>query len=248
MLLFERVVEMKLFNTGRKMSKGAAYSELGDMCFRMLEERYDVMNESIGADEHKKAKGMAFTTVCSRVGEIGHLCIVRMKGFFGLMKMETVVFTVTGRDAPLINLDRVSAFGRDTMMIEMYDDQLTAYPEEYLQAFAELKSRDADIPDGNSGEHWYDSITYPCSYHKKAKGQNERFLAAAHDYFAEYLDQLEKAPACDRAEKEKKAGSFAQRLLKEGGPAVDQVTKLFGSDFAERLVLKYMYGVRRTLS
>lgn len=214
------------------------------MCLGMLKGRYDVTKEDIGTDARMKAKGMAFTTESYGVGGFAHLCIVRMKGFFGLMKMETVVFTVTGKDMPLINLDWVSAFGRETMMIEMYDGQLSPYPDENLKAFAELKARDADIADGASSAHWYDSITYPCSYHKKDKKKSDRFNAAAHDYFAAFLDQAEQLPACDPEEKEGKAKAFAERLLAEGGPAVDQVKKLFGEDFAKRLVLNHMYGVK----
>ena len=228
------------------MKKSYKHRDLGDVCLGMVTDRYAVSKEFIGTDAYKKAKGMTFITESYNVGETGHLCIVRMNGLLGLMKMETVVFTVTGKDVPLINLDWVSAFGKETMIIEMYDDQISAYPEEDLQIFAELKDRDADIPDSKSSGHWYDSIIYPCSYHKVSKNEGERLDAAAHDYFAAFLEQLEKAPFCDSEEKQKRAGAFAGRLFEEGGPAVDQVTKLFGSDFARRLVLNYMYGVRRS--
>lgn len=225
------------------MSKNNKHEDLGHMCLSMLKDRYVVSKEIIGTDEYKKAKGMVFRTEAFRVGEIGHLCIVRMEGLLGMMEMETVVFTVTGKDVPLINLDWVSVMGKETMMIEMYDDQLDPYPEEYLHTFDELKKRDTDIPDGRASAHWYDSITYPCSYHKKAKGKANRFNQAAADYFSAFLDQVGAMPACDPLTKEKRAGAFASRLLEEGGPAVDQVKKLFGAEFAHRLVLNYMYGV-----
>ena len=44
--------------------------------------------------------------------------------------------------------------------------------------------------------------------------------------------------------KQAKNRAFAERLFAEGGPAVDQVTKLFGTETARRLILRYMYGVR----
>ncbi len=218
--------------------------DLGELCLGMLKDRYSLKQNGIGGDRYKKAKGMVFTTESWDVEGLGHLCIVRMKGFFGLMKMETVVFTVTDKDVPLINLDWVSAFGNETMLIEMYDVQMSPYPAENLNAFSAIKNRDADIADSASSEHWYDNITYPCSYRKKDKNKTDRFNAAAADYFRTFLDQADSLPPCDSAEKGKLASAFAERLFKEGGPAVDQVKKLFGDGFAERLVLGYMYGVR----
>ena len=218
------------------------HMDLGKLCLGLLKRRYEVRKEDIGSDAYKKAKGMVFTTASYTAEGVGHFCIVRMNGFLGLMKMETAVFTVTEKDVPLINLDWVSVCGRETMMIEMYDDQLTAYPENFLRVFEKLKERDADIPDGASGEHWYDTITYPCSYHKIARKQSGRFNAAAACYFEAFLQQTEKMPACEEGEKRSRAEAFAERLFSEGGPAVDQVKKLFGHDFAKRLVLHYMYG------
>ena len=60
---------------------------------------------------------------------------------------------------------------------------------------------------------------------------------------AEYLKQLAAAPDWDAAAKTAKTRAFAENLLNQGGPAVDQVTRLFGRETAERLILRHMYGV-----
>ena len=36
---------------------------------------------------------------------------------------------------------------------------------------------------------------------------------------------------------------FAVNLYNNGGPAVDQIKKLFGEETAKRLILRHMYGV-----
>ena len=118
------------------------------------------------------------------------------------------------------------------------------YRDQTAADFLAVKNRDADIADSASSEHWYDNITYQCSYRKKDKKKSDRFNAAAADYFRVFLDQTDAMPSCDPAEKAKRAGAFAEKLYRNGGPAVDQVKKLFGDEFAERLVLGYMYGVR----
>lgn len=162
----------------------------------------------------------------------------------GLMRMETVVLSVTHRDAPLINLDYVKAAGKETQIVELYNTQIASEAEELQEAFRKIRERDADLADYTSaGKHWYDDILYPCSYHKTGKGISDRLAGAARDCAGTYLSLLSSAPACDPAEKQDKTRTFAETLLKSGGPAVDQVTKLFGHDTAERMILRHMYGV-----
>lgn len=222
----------------------AKTQSLGEMVRGALERRYTLRREELGADARLAKSGMAFETESYEIPELGHFCLLRMNAFFGLMKMETAVLAVTEKDVPLLNLDWVRAFGKETQIVELYDTQLEPYPEEKLAAFDAIRARDAELPDMSSAGHWYDAILYPCSYHKAGKGLTERLAAAARDYTETFLGQLEAAPACDRAAKAEKVKAFAERLFAEGGPAVDQVTKLFGTETAKRLILRYMYGVK----
>ena len=218
---------------------------LGDMVRTLLEKQYALKKEDLGADARLSRKGMVFETEAYEVRNLGHLCILRMNAFLGLMKMETAVLAVDTRDVPLLNLDWVRAFGRETQIVELYDTQLTPYPDKALAAFDALRRRDDDLPAQEAGgAHWYDAILYPCSYHKAGKGMTERLTTAAHAYAESFLLQLAESPACDAQAKQAKIRSFAERLFAEGGPAVDQVTKLFGPETAKRLILRYMYGVK----
>ena len=205
-----------------------------------LEQNFALTREDLGADARMLAKGVTFATEAWEIEGIGHLCIMKMKAFFGLMRMETVVISPTHVDMPLINIDWVKAFGSETQMAELYDVQLQPWPAECSGVFECLLERDADLPDVPSeAERWYNSILYPCSYHKQGKGLTERLSIAAQDYLVSYVDQLANAAACDEAAK---VSSFATRLFDEGGPAVDQVVKLFGWPTAKRLVVRHMYG------
>lgn len=210
----------------------------------LLEKQYTLKKEDLGADARLSKKGMVFETEAYEIPDLGHFCILRMNAFLGLMKMETAVLSVTGKDVPLLNLDWVRAFGKETQIVELYDTQLTPYPDEALAAFDALRRRDDDLPGMSSNGHWYDAILYPCSYHKAGKKLTERLAAAARDYTETFLRQLADAPSCDAEAKRAKNRAFAERLFAEGGPAVDQVTKLFGPETARRLILRYMYGVK----
>ena len=218
---------------------------LGDMVRTLLAQQYTLKKEELGADARLAKKGMVFETEAYEIPDLGHFCILRMNAFLGLMKMETAVLAVTGKDLPLLNLDWVRAFGRETQIVELYDTQLAPYPEALLAEFDALRRRDGDLPAQEAkGTHWYDAILYPCSYHKAGKGLTERLAAAARDYTETFLRQLANAPACDAQAKQAKNRAFAERLFAEGGPAVDQVTKLFGTETARRLILHHMYGVK----
>ncbi len=231
----------------RTLRKGkimAKKPDLGERVRSRLERSYTLQKEELGTDARLSKKGMTFETESYEIPDLGHFCILRMNAFSGLMKMETAILAVDGRDVPLLNLDWVRAFGKETQIAELYDTQLTPYPETSLAEFDAIRLRDADLPDMPSKEHWYDAILYPCSYHKAGRGLTVRLAAAADAYIETFLRQLETMPACDRGVKREKTGAFARRLFAEGGPAVDQVTKLFGQDTAGRLILDHMYGVK----
>ena len=223
----------------------AKRTTLRDSVLAVLGRTHALKQENLGADAHLSAKGMTFETESWEVSGVGHLCVMRMNAFLGLMRMETAVIAPTDVDVPLFNLDWVKAFGTETQIAELYDTQLLPWPDECHEAFEFTRAQYADLPDAPAGDpRWYDEILYPCSFHKKGRGLTERMSRAAQDYLAVYAELLAAAPPCDQTEKAAKVQAFAERLFDEGGPAVDQVTKLFGEQTAKRLILQHMYGVQ----
>ncbi len=217
---------------------------LGSLIKDKLSSTYDLVMVDIEPDSIVKKHGTGLKTTVYKAGDTGHLCILSMNALLGLMKMETVVFCPINRDIPLINFDCVKLLRKDTLIIELYDTQLAPYPQNLLEAFELLKKADSDLIDYVSADkHWYDDILYPCSYHKTGTAVNERFAATTDKYIETYINQLNAADFCDSAQKKTKIQGFASKLLENGGPAVNEVRKLFGDDFAQRLVLQYMYGV-----
>lgn len=220
------------------------HRDLGELARSVLGQGWTLVREDLGEDAHLQKNGMAFDTETYSLPGLGHLCILRMNAFLGLMRMETAVLSATERDLPLLNLDWVSAAGKETQIAELYDVQLQPLGEETLSVFQALKDRDGDLPEPKAAEHWYDAILYPCSYHKAGRGLSRRFNSAAEDYLRAFVSLSGDAPVCDPAEKAAKVRAFAETLLEKGGPAVDMVTKLFGPDTAKRLILGHMYGVK----
>ena len=216
---------------------------LGDIVLSYMRERFTVTEKDIGRDAHLNKSVMHFTVRSFDAEGFGHFCILNLNAMLGLMKMETVVLSPMERDMPLFNMDWVKTAGTETQLIEIYDAHLLEPPVYREEPFTALRDRDADIPDNPREARWYDSILLPGSQAKSGKGFTARFQSSARAYAETYLQQFAEAPACDPAEKAAKNKAYADRLLSEGGVAVDQMTKLFGRATAKRLVLTHMYGV-----
>ena len=215
----------------------------GEYVLRRLSETYGTEELDIGADARLDKGLMHFTVRRFRVKDIGNLCLLNMSGMFGLMKMETVVLACDTRDVPLINLDTVKAMGNTTLLMELYDTRIAKSDNTLETACQAIKDRDKDLPDYESGEHWYDGMLYRCSWYKKAKGQDARFMKSCRDFFDAFMNELARADVCDPAVKREKNRVLPQGLLEHGGPAVDRMRKMFGDELAKRLVLGHMYGL-----
>ena len=104
--------------------------DLGQYATAALGQYFELIPKDIGADAHLSKRGMTFDTKSCEIRDVGHLCVMRMNAFMGLMKMETIVISPTKVDMPLFNVDWVSAFGTETLIAELYDTQLEPWPGE----------------------------------------------------------------------------------------------------------------------
>ena len=58
-----------------------------------------------------------------------------------------------------------------------------------------------------------------------------------------YLELLDKAEDCDPEAKKEKTKEYVDRLLSEGGAAVDSMNKIIGKEKTAKLVREFMYGL-----
>lgn len=219
---------------------------LDKLAVRLLENHFTLTKRDIGNDAAMKRKGFKFVTNVYDIEGIGHVCTMKMKAFGGVVKMETVIICPDTKDVPLFNMDWISAGGAETFIAELYDVQLEPYPEEDLIDFQVIRECDSDLKDKEYDEpRWYDDILYPCSYHKHGRLAADRFTDASIKYLKTMIAKLEKSEDCDAELKVEKRREFAERLLSEGGSAVDFWKELFGEDTAEKMVLDNIYSVRK---
>lgn len=205
---------------------------------------FNLEQKDIGQDGFLAKRGIALTTETFDIAGAGHLCVMRMKAFAGLMRMETVIIAPTQVDAPLFNIDWVRVAGKETLVAELYDVSLNPWPDEYAAEFMRIREQYDDLPDSPDPDpHWYDEILYPCSSHKQGRRIGMRLTNMAQDYLASYAALLHTLPACDVEQKTANIRAFAERLYADGGTSVKTITELFGQETAERLIVHCMYGV-----
>jgi hypothetical protein len=130
--------------------------------------------------------------------------------------------------------------GNDTLIVELYD---TLTQNTDMTSLDEVKSRFADLPERNPGEHWYDSIKLTQSISKKGKKeQTASFDMLAKEHFYAYLN----APAAavsDFAEKKELSAAYVNGLLTQGGPSTDVFKKSLGEDMTEKLFKQVLFGI-----
>lgn len=187
-----------------------------------------------------KVSGMNFTIRRFYAKGLGSVSAMVASGFFGLMKMDTLIITPTERDMPLFSYDRVHAMGNDTLIFELYDTLLNSAD---LSALEEVKKQAAYLPDHDLGKHWYDSIKLSQSLSKKGKKvHTPGFDTTAIHYLTKYLETAQTAAACQAVPKREKASVYVEGLLKNGGPSTDVFKKGIGDEKTATLFRKVLFA------
>lgn len=214
------------------------------MVEKIIEEiakRYSLTEKKTGEFARFKASGMNFSCVAYDAAGLGHLSVMTAKGFFGLMKMDTLMICPEEKDLPLLSYDRIYAMGNDTLILELYD---TCMHSVDLSLVEEVKDKYAYLPDrkvtGGVKEYWYDDIRFSQSVAKKGK-KKHNFDVFVAEYLQAYLQM--KVPNCERTEKRKKTTAYAEGLLSHGGAATDVLKKELGEEKTKKLFYDVFFGI-----
>ena len=206
----------------------------------IIGEAFPLTELDCGEYARMKVSGMTFRIRRYEARGLGNVSVMTASGFFGLMKMDTLIITPTETDMPLFSYDRVHAMGNDTLIFELYDTLLGSTD---LSRLDEVKQSAAYLPDHDLGEHWYDSIKLPQSLSKKGKkAQTPGFDATVIHYLAKFLEAAKTAEACEAAPKREKAGIYVEGLLKNGGPSTDVFKKGIGEDKTAQLFRRILFA------
>lgn len=201
---------------------------------------YPLTQKDAGEFARLKAQGMHFSVQCYHAEGLGHMSVMRSSGFFGLMKMDTLILTPTEKDMPLLSYDRVHAMGNDTLIFELYDTLLGEAP---LAATEKAKNEGKDLPEHDVGSHWYDTIKLPVSLAKKGKrSATPDFDKLAENYIMGFLSDCGCAASCEVKPKLEKASVYVEGLLSHGGPSTNVFKKAMGEEKTAKLFRKVLFG------
>ncbi len=207
-----------------------------------IAEKYPLTEVSAGEYAALKANGMKFSVRAFQAEGLGWVSVMTAAGFFGLMKMDTLILNPTAIDMPLLSYDRVHAMGNDTLIFELYD---TMVEKATLTATAQAKQNGSALPDHDLGSHWYDAIKLTESLSKKGKKHHTvPFDMLTMNYMNAFLADCAGAAACDGDAKRKKASVYVEGLLTHGGPSTDVFKKSIGEDKTAHLFRRILFGTQ----
>lgn len=204
-----------------------------------FQKEYKVIQRDLGEFARIDQKGMHFQIRAYEIEGAGNLCIMDMKAMLGLMKMQTVVFTPLYLDAPMYSDDVISVMGTDTLILELYNTLIGDWDESMLE---EAKKQGEDLPDHDPGVHWYDGLRLKSSVFKKGKKIHRRLEEFICQYTDVYMSQLKQAAPCQEDEKRQKTAQYVEGLIANGGPAVDQFTKMLGKEKTCQFLRSIMFA------
>ena len=214
-----------------------------DKLLAMIAAQFPLTELPCGEFANMKVSGMKFSVRRFHAEGLGPVSVMVAKGFFGLMKMDTLIINPTEKDMPLLSYDRVLAMGNDTLIYELYDTLLGSADLSCLDA---VKKEAAYQPDHDLGSHWYDSIKLPQSLSKKGKKKETAgFDVTALHYLAQYLTAAVGAANCQTPEKLEKAGVYVEGLLTHGGPSTDVFKKGIGEEKTAQLFREVLFSTKQ---
>ena len=207
---------------------------------KIIADKFPVTEIDAGEMKTLKASGMKFDIREFHAEGLGHVSVMKASGFFGLMKMDTLIINPTEKDLPLYSYDRVFAMGNDTLIVELYD---TFVGKCDTSPLSKVNAKYASLPDHPLGEHWYDSIKLRESVSKKGKKkETPRFDELTAEHLDAYLALSPENVEVSEREKREKASIYVEGLLKNGGPSTDVFKKSFGEEKTAALFRSVLFG------
>ena len=205
----------------------------------VIRTKYPLEKLDAGEFSTMKVSGMTFSVNHYRAKGFGHVSTMEAKGFFGLMKMDTLVIVPFEKDMPLYSYDRILAMGNDTLFVEFFDTTVHAYD---ASVFDELGKKYSSIPARDPGKHWYDDIRLKESIVKKTK-KDPQLDTATEEYLKSFISSNAEDTA-DMAEKKRKTDAYVSGLIEHGGPSTDVFVKKFGKKKTREFFETVFFGNR----
>lgn len=185
-------------------------------------------------------KGMKFQLQSYDWAGCACVSYLTMRAFLGLMKMETIICTPYAKDLPLFSYDLINAIGKRTLLVEVYDTQVAPADLSPLQS---VKESYRDLKEKSMKPNWYDTLRLSPSTCKV--GPASRLSSLAEEMTTAYIDLFATAREVDCAVKTARNREYVEGLISNGGPAINTIRQMLGSEAAETLFRRFLFGIER---
>ena len=185
-------------------------------------------------------KGMNFHLQSFDWAGCACVSLLTMRAFLGLMKMETIICTPYSKDLPLFSYDLINAIGKRTLLVEVYDTQVAPADLSTMEA---VKAAYSDLDDKPMKPAWYDHLKLSPTVCKTGRGP--RFSQLAEEMTTAYIDLFATAREVDPVAKTARNSAYVEGLISNGGPAINTIRQMLGSEAAETLFRRFLFGTER---
>ena len=203
----------------------------------LFAQRGELVAKDVSPWQTFSGKGMKFQLQSYDWDGCACVSYLNMRAFLGLMKMETLICTPYTKDLPIFSYDRIIAFGKRSLLLEVYDTQVEPID---LSSMDAVKESYKDLKDKQPKPAWYDSLRLSPSTFKA--GKEERLAQLATAMTTAYLDLFATAREVDRAVKTARNRTYVEGLISNGGPAINAVRGMIGDEAAETLFRRFLFG------
>lgn len=198
--------------------------------------------KDVGDFTKLKVSGMNFSIRQFQARGLGNVAVMTAKGFFGLMKMDTLIISPAEVDMPLLSYDRVNAMGKDTLYLELFDTLLGSAD---LAALDAVKAQAQALPDHQHAAAWYTNLELPQSIFKRSgKAHRAAFNDTAADFFRAYCVTAQAAAPTQVQAKREKTAAYSEGLLTHGGLSTDIFVKHLGREKTAALFRKVLFATQ----
>lgn len=192
------------------------------MVIDKLSSKYTLEKRDMSDLSHIKSAVSTFDCDAYTTKGIGNLFFINMNSIFSLMKMESTVITPIYKDLSFGNFDIVDVMNRQTMIFEIFQSSIN---KNDLSSYKTISDKYSYLNNHELSSSWYDELKL-ISLSKKGKNIRSDGMMMLEECVDLYIELLDKAENCDPEMKKQEIRKYVDRLLNEGGIAVDAMKKM----------------------
>ena len=213
----------------------------------IIQKEYELEQVDIG--DFKKVMVYYILPFYSEVYKIDTLGIVSIMTMnVGMMEMLTFNINPYYKDLPQLTIEYMITFNTRKFYIDIYDFMINKEAEDYkdfIKKIEELNTKYSVLDDITSDENWYDK--YLAANVKKSGSilQDKKMMNIFSDiisYYIEYAKNAKELSQSDAKTKYDLTKDFCDKLVENGGVAINNFKKSLGDDKTKEFLGNVLYG------